>query len=167
MPELTYREMHYESPLHCWLEMSNSSTFQAWKNVILVMPWDDKLVSFNGFREGKIEKRWQRYMIPGELERFQRKIAEKGRGALRFGNKKDKGDFCLLSGVFRNGTFTLFYRSLEVSLEMVFDLVMVNQIIKQTGIRVKKLEIIAKWAFLSSRAGRKQYYQKLRKILEV
>ncbi len=162
-----YTELNYESPLDCWLSMTSSPDFRGWRNLILYMPWDDKLVTFEGFRPGKIEKRWVRYMIPGELERFKVEVAEKGQGVLRFGNKKDRGHFCLLAGTIESGTLTLFYRSLELTLEMIFDLVMINQIIKETGIKVRRLEIIAKKAFASTRAGRRQYYSKLRKILGV
>lgn len=169
MKQLEYKQYHFQSPLHCWLDMTDSEDFQGWRNIILFMPWDEKLVSFEGkFRPGKSEKRWDKYMIPGELERFISEVnGGKSRGVIRFGNKKEKGNFCLVGGTLEGSTFTIFYRALEISLEWPFDMVLLNQIIKKSGIKVKKLVVIANRAFTSTRAGRRSYYHKLRKVLGV
>lgn len=158
---------NYDSPMECWKKLTEEGKFFSKKNVILCMNWDDSICTFEGkFRPNKSIKRVEKYLIKTEFERFKKNAKAMSSCTIRFGNFKEKNDFCLVGGTYRDNTFYLFCRSVECSLELPFDLVLMNKIFKESGIKVKKLVIITTRLFRSTRAGRTMYFNKLKGFLD-
>lgn len=143
--------------------------FKNFNEVILEIEFqEDFIKKIEGFREGKKDRRIEKYLTPEEIKRFVKRIKEKDSTVVRFGGKKEKpkGDFCLSGGVFKAGKFYVLYRSLEVSFEIFFDLWMFHWLCKKANVKLKKVIIFTPRMFMSSREGRMNYARKLRSLLE-
>lgn len=163
----SYLNFHFNSPLECWRSFLQQG-FNNYPYLTLVMDWDDKITSFEGkFRPGKSLLREQKYLITSELERFKKNVKVLRSVSIRFGNFKKSNDFCLVGGSYSISSkeFCLFYRALELSLELPFDLVLLNKIIKESEIKVKRLVIFSQRAFISTREIRRKYANKLDQLL--
>lgn len=95
--------------------------------------------------------------------------------SIRFGVAKtghgyngERGDFCLIGGVYSSGTFTFFYRSLELIGGFAYDLVLIAHLCKELEIEPKFIEIWAAKAFVFALKGNsnQKLYPKLREILK-
>lgn len=155
----------FSSPLECWRYFLQQKKFHNYKCLTLVMNWDNSITSFGGkFRPGKSVLREEKYLIKTELERFKTNVNNNMKSiSIRFGNFKKKNDFCLVGGSYSSSTkeFCLFYRALELTLELPFDLVLLEKIISESGIKVKKLVVFSQRAFISTREIRRKYAHKL------
>lgn len=158
----------FDSPLECWRGFLNQK-FKNYSLLTLIMNWDSFITTFEGkFRPGKSLKREEKYLIKSELERFKNNINNGMKSvSIRFGNFKKKNDFCLVGGSYSRSTkeFCLFYRALELTLELPFDLVLLNKIIRESGIKVKRVIIFSQRAFISTREIRRKYAHKLNEFL--
>jgi hypothetical protein len=94
--------------------------------------------------------------------------------SIRFGVSKqghgysgERGDFCLIGGVYSYGTLTLFYRSIELIGGFAFDLVLIAHICKELEIEPKFIEIWATKAFVFALKGNsnEKLYPRLKDIL--
>ena len=110
----------------------------SWRPHHFTFDWDQPTADFV---RSLSEKRWQSriatYVIPGEFERLPMELS--GR-SLRFGHHKsgsgirgNRKDFCLLSGVLRRNTLTVFYRRLELIGGLHYDLAVFNEVRLQVG----------------------------------
>ncbi len=83
------------------------------------------------------------------------------------GYNGERGDFCLIGGVYGSGTLTLFYRSLELIGGFAYDLVLISQVCRQLEIDPRYIEIWATKAFVFALKGNsnEKLYPKLREIL--
>ena len=122
------------------------------------------------FRLGKLYKRDEKYIIESEEQRFSQRLkAGKNSATIRFGRYKDStNDFCLVGGAYYDSgkRFYLYYRSVELTIEFLFDLLMLNRLFLRVGCKVKRICVFFPRAFFSSRAGRLSYYYELKGILE-
>jgi hypothetical protein len=93
--------------------------------------------------------------------------------SIRFGVAKEghgyngeRGDFCLIGGVYGSGTLTLFYRSLELIGGFAYDLVLITEVCKQLEIEPRYIEIWAAKAFVFGLKGNsnEKLFPKLREI---
>jgi hypothetical protein len=80
--------------------------------------------------------------------------------SIRFGVSKsghgysgERGDFCLIGGVYSYGTLTLFYRSIELIGGLAYDLVLISHVCKELEIEPKFIEIWATKAFVFALKG--------------
>lgn len=122
------------------------------------------------------DNRIANYVDDGEISRLRAKMeeAKKPRDfSIRFGVRKtghgysgDRGDFCLVAGVYSGRTLTLFYRSIELIGGFAFDLVLIEEVCKRLGIEPKLVEIWATKAFIFALKGNsnEKLYPKLREI---
>lgn len=128
------------------------------------------------------------YVNPDEIRRVRAKI-QGGDGSteghlarrrkardfsIRFGVSKtghgysgERGDFCLVAAVYSSRTLTLFYRSIELIGGFAFDLVLIDHVIKELGVKVDFIEIWSPKAFIFALKGNsnEKLFPKLRKIL--
>lgn len=164
--------------LEWWEYMVNikPEKFSNYNNLIGEMIWDsqemDKLVALcieYKFRLGKMDKRVKKYILEDEVERFRLRVFSKDSASIRFGNFKDAkaSDFCLIGGCYYKPgkKFYLYYRAVELTLEFIFDLILLQQTFNSMGLVVKKLFVITPRAFTSSRAGRLKFFRKLKAIM--
>lgn len=140
-------------------------------------PWNGLLVSrIKAISERRSQNRVANYINPEELKRARNRIENKRGGdvCIRFGVAKtghgysgERGDFCLVAGVYRAGTLTLFYRSIELIGGFAFDLVLIRHIEKELGVKIKHVEIWAVKAFIFALKGNsnEKLYPKLKAIL--
>jgi hypothetical protein len=93
--------------------------------------------------------------------------------SIRFGVAKEghgyngeRGDFCLIGGVYGSGTLTLFYRSLELIGGFAYDLVLIAEVCRQLEIEPRYVEIWATKAFVFALKGNsnEKLYPKLKGI---
>lgn len=93
--------------------------------------------------------------------------------SIRFGVAKqghgyngERGDFCLIGGVYGSGTLTLFYRSLELIGGFAYDLVLIAHVCKELGIEPRYIEIWAAKAFVFALKGNsnEKLYPKLKGV---
>lgn len=84
------------------------------------------------------------------------------------GYKGERGDFCLIGGVYSFGTLTLFYRSIELIGGFAYDLVLIEHICKELEIEPRFVEIWSPKAFVFALKGNsnEKLYPKLREILK-
>lgn len=165
--------------LEWWDEITNSygGGFKNLKDLLVCCDWnseelskvESKIIQAD-FRLGKLYKRDEKYLIESEEQRFKQRLA-KGRGSatIRFGRYKDSdNDFCLVGGAYYDSgkRFYLYYRSVELTVEFLFDLLMLNRLFIRCNCKVKRLYVFFPRAFFSSRAGRLSYYYELKGILE-
>lgn len=82
------------------------------------------------------------------------------------GYKGERGDFCLVGGVYSFGTLTLFYRSIELIGGFAYDLVLIAHVCKELEIEPKYIEIWAPKAFVFALKGNsnEKLYPKLKEI---
>lgn len=151
--------------------------FKNYVNMLVDLQWDplemaliEELVTENNFRIGKMVKRQSKYLLPEEVERVRERLADKSTATIRFGNFKDRkaSDFCLVGGCYYAGwkKFYLYYRSVELTLEFMFDMILLHQLFTELEMNVKIITMFTPRAFCSSRDGRLAYHKKLRSILE-
>lgn len=95
--------------------------------------------------------------------------------SIRFGVSKtghgysgERGDFCLIGGVYSYGTLTLFYRSIELIGGFAYDLVLIAHICKELEIEPKFIEIWATKAFVFALKGNsnEKLFPKLKGIFD-
>jgi hypothetical protein len=93
--------------------------------------------------------------------------------SIRFGVAKEghgyngeRGDFCLIGGVYGSGTLYLFYRSLELIGGFAYDLVLISEVCRQLEIEPRYIEIWATKAFVFALKGNsnEKLYPKLRGV---
>jgi hypothetical protein len=82
------------------------------------------------------------------------------------GYKGERGDFCLIGGVYSFGTFTLFYRSIELIGGFGYDLVLIAHVCKELDIEPKFVEIWSPKAFVFALKGNsnEKLYPKLKEV---
>lgn len=82
------------------------------------------------------------------------------------GYKGERGDFCLIGGVYSFGTLTLFYRSIELIGGFAYDLVLIAHLCKELGIEPKYVEIWSPKAFVFALKGNsnEKLFPKLKEI---
>lgn len=82
------------------------------------------------------------------------------------GYKGERGDFCLIGGVYSFGTLTLFYRSIELIGGFGYDLVLIAHVCKELEIEPKFVEIWSPKAFVFALKGNsnEKLYPKLKEI---
>lgn len=130
-----------------------------------------------GISARRSDNRIANYVDEGELSRLRIKLASSTKRprdfSIRFGVKKpghgysgDRGDFCLVAGVYSNRTLTLFYRSIELIGGFAYDLVLIHEICNRLGIEPKFIEIWATKAFIFALKGNsnEKLYPKLQEI---
>lgn len=164
--------------LEWWEDIVNQKPekFNNFKNIVAEMEWDtqelEKLLSlfnFYSFRIGKMKKRVEKYILQSEVERFRQRVFSKDSASIRFGNFKDvkASDFCLIGGCYYKPgkVFYLYYRAVELTLEFIFDIILLHQTFSEMNLPVKKLVIVSPRAFTSSRAGRLKFFRKAKAIM--
>lgn len=129
-----------------------------------------------GISARRSENRISNYVDDRELARLNAKLsaAKKPRDfSIRFGVRKtghgysgDRGDFCLVAGVYSNRTLILFYRSIELIGGFAYDLVLIHEVCNRLGIDPKFIEIWATKAFIFALKGNsnEKLYPKLKEI---
>lgn len=145
-----------------WRELVPRYKSKSFRDFRLRFRWDkDDAKNIFSISETRCRKRLGTYIIPGELER--------SRGSIRFGNKKsgqgfhkDRGDFCLVGGVFDKGHLTVLYRRVELIGGLHFDLALFQQVEDVCG-RIKDVTIHAPHAFVFALKGNsnEKLYKKL------
>lgn len=154
---------HILSPLQdSWRELVPDYHSRSHRNLTFRFKWDrsdaDKMANISATR---CQKRIDTYVIPGELKR--------SRGSIRFGHQKsghgfhkERGDFCLVGGVFDKGHLTVLYRRVELIGGFHYDLAIFAEVEKALG-RIKHVTIHAPHAFVFALKGNsnEKLYKKL------
>jgi len=164
--------------LEWWEDIVNEKPekFNNFKNLLAEMEWDSQelsklysLMVASSFRLGKMKKRVDKYILQAEVERFRERVFTKDSASIRFGNFKDAkaSDFCIVGGCYYKPgkVFYLYYRAVELTLEFIFDVILLHQTFTTMGLPVKKLIIVTPRAFTSSRAGRLKFFRRLKDIM--
>lgn len=166
-----------DSILTFWRVITNTNDkFKNYNDLFLYSKWDqqemEKIVSQitrAKFRLGKIQKRVDKYLLETEVKRFSERVKTKDSASIRFGNFKSEkaSDFCLIGGCYYTSwkRFYLYYRSVELTFEFVFDMIMLTNLFKEVGITPKEIVIYFPRAFCSSRAKRLINFHKLKEII--
>lgn len=171
--------MEFESIIHFWRTMcgdGENDRFINYNHLISNCYWDQEemeeivaKVDKAQFRPGKREKRVIKYLIESEVERFNGRVHTKDSATIRFGNFKSEkaSDFCIVGGCFSNPgkRFYLYYRSVELRFEFMFDMFMLTDMFKRVNIKPKEMILYFPRAFCSSRERRLVNYHKLRRII--
>jgi len=141
-------------------------------------PWNPFIAPrIKAISERRSQNRIRNYINSDELQRAKNRLSKNPGSdvSIRFGVSKsghgysgERGDFCLVAGVFRAGTLTLFYRSIELIGGFAFDLVLIRHIEKELDVKIKRIEIWAIKAFIFALKGNsnEKLYPKLRRILK-
>lgn len=126
--------------------------------------------------EKRARNRIANYLDPAEVVRVSDRIrAGHDEVSIRFGVSKsghgygkERGDFCLTSGVIDNRKLFLFYRSLEMIGGFAYDLCLMRELGIQLGIEWRSISIFARHAFVFALKGNsnEKLYPKLRRIFE-
>ncbi len=132
----------YSSLSELFLKHVKTYKSRSWRPFFVQFPWDSSIIShMESISRRRCEKRKHSYLIPGELQRAKQSI--------RFGHEKtgrgykgERGDFCLLAGVYHKGTLTLFYRTVELIGGLHFDLCLIGEVEKHLG-KVRTVRIAA------------------------
>ncbi len=164
--------------LEWWEDIINikPEKFNNFKNLFATMEWDSQelaklhsLMISNSFRIGKMKKRVDKYILQAEVERFRERVFSKDSASIRFGNFKDvkASDFCIVGGCYYKPgkVFYLYYRAVELTLEFIFDLILLHETFTTMGLQIKTLVVVTPRAFTSSRAGRLKFFRRLKDIM--
>jgi len=164
------KELRFDSPLDCWKYFCKSlGKFKNLENLLLVIKWkglEDLVSKMEGFREGKKKRRIEKYLNKEEVRKFKKKLRNPESGVtVRFGIDKPNREPCMIAGVFlvSHNKFCIYYRTLEVTLEMIFDFWLLNYFFKEVEISPKSVEVFCVRAFSSNRKGRMDYVKKFSK----
>lgn len=147
--------------------------------VLVITQWDDGYAKqIRKINPKRADNRISSYFIPEEIERVRDLIKLEGKKdfSLRFGREKvgrgyhgKRGDFCLVGGaVAGKKHLTLFYRSLEMIGGFGYDLVLIDELGKQLGLKWKSVTFIATRAnvFALKRNSNEKLYPKLKEIFK-
>lgn len=121
----------------------------------------------------RYQNRVSGYLDSQEMVRALEKLDSKGECSIRFGAKKqghgysgERGDFCLVGGVVRGKSLSLFYRALELIGGFAYDLTLIDHIEKDLHTRFKTVTIYTTKAFVFALKGNsnEKLYPKLKEI---
>lgn len=135
-----------------WRDLVPRYKSRSFRDFRLRFKWNKNDASFvRRTSSTRCDRRLETYIIPGELER--------SRGSIRFGNKKsghgfhkERGDFCLVGGVYDKGHLTVLYRRVELIGGLHFDLALFAEVERICG-RIKDVTIYAPHAFVFALKG--------------
>lgn len=107
----------------------------------------------------RYRNRLEAYLIPGELERARRHADGSAGASIRFGHEKkghgfegERGDFCLVGGVYRRKVLTLLYRRVELLGGFFYDQALIHAVHENVG-PVKTIVVHATEACVYARRG--------------
>lgn len=166
----------FKSTAEMFRKMVPSFKDNSHRFLMMRFPFDPKVVEFvESHSKTRAEKRVAGYVIPGELERAALLHKSTSGGAsIRFGKeKKGRGyvgkrrDFCLIGGALRGKTLTLFYRRLEMTGGLFYDLAIAREVDKIVG-PVKHIVIVAVQANIYALGGGEnlRFYEALRRYFK-
>jgi hypothetical protein len=161
----------FNSPAHFFVNMVPDNKFVSLKKLFVRMLWEpsicESLLKTKWISKTRIANRLKKYLLPDEIERFKEKIKKKISGNIRFGHKKTgtgeqaggPSDFCLLVMSYDKNTkeLTIVYRALDLSNGFIYDLFLIDHVIRETGIKVKKIDLICMRARVFSKKGNDNY----------
>lgn len=169
----------YDSVAHFWRSLVPAYQSRSLRGLHATFPYagvSEAAPRIRDISERRSANRIANYANPEELERVRTRLQVGARDvSIRFGVKKDghgysgeRGDFCLVGGVYAGSTLTLFYRSIELIGGLGFDLVLIEHVCRELGITPKKVEIFAVRAFVFALKGNsnEKLFPKLRKVLK-
>lgn len=129
----------------------------------------------------RAESRIDTYLDPVELKRVRERL-ENASGTtditIRFGATEKKGggirgarrgDYCIVGGTFRNGHLTIFYRSLDMIGGFGYDLVLIRELSKKAGLKIKSVTFYAVRAqcFAVKGNSNEKFYPRLKEIFGI
>lgn len=161
----------FDSPAHFFINMVPDNKFVSIKKFFCRMKWKEdiceELLKTKWISKTRIANRLKKYLIPSELERFKEKISKKMSAIIRFGFKKTgtgeqaggPSDFCLLLMSYDKSTkeLTIVWRALDLSNGFIYDLHLIDHVIRETGIKVKTLDLVCLRARVFSKKGNDNY----------
>ena len=157
-------ERKYESLRDMVAELVPTYKGGGWRNFHATWKWDKRDANFMWTVSRKrCANRIASYVDDAELER--------SRESIRFGVSKtghgyrgQRGDFCLVAGVFVKSHLTLFYRRLELLGGLHFDLAVIDAVEEVKG-PIKRVSIMAVEAKIFALRGNsnEKLYAKLQK----
>lgn len=167
----------YDSVAHFWRSLVPAYQSRSLKGLHGTFPFagvPEVARRIREISERRTTNRIANYASPREMERVRGRLQGKARDvSIRFGVRKkghgysgERGDFCLVGGVYSGGTLTLFYRSIELIGGFAYDLTLIDHVCKTLEIEPKKIEIFAVRAFVFALKGNsnEKLYPKLKKV---
>ena len=121
--------------------------YRSWSKkhaVVRIQRWSSVYGNtiYNRFGSG-VQKRFDAYLDHLEIERVQHRLRDGKEASIRFGVEKrgrgyfrgkSRGDFCLVAGVVRGRSLTLFYRTLEMGEGICHDIALIDELGRRLGI---------------------------------
>lgn len=167
----------FDDPAELWLKLVPKYESYSLHPFFAEFGWDRRYgESIKCISSKRSANRVSSYLDPRELDRVSEKI---GRGkkdvSIRFGAEKkghgysgERGDFCLVGGVYGRKTLTLLYRSIELIGGYGYDLVLLNELQDRLGLEIKTVRIWAARAFVFALRGNsnEKLYPKLQRIFK-
>lgn len=141
---------------------------------VLHLRWDPKYAeAIERISPKRAANRVNGYLDSKEMARVSAKLSSKGEASIRFGAEKtghgysgERGDFCLVGGVIRGKSLSLFYRSLELIGGFAYDLTLIRRLGSEFFRDWSTVTIYATKAFVFALKGNsnEKLYPKLQKI---
>ena len=155
-----------------WKQVVIGNKFAGYRDLTIVLKWNPE--EYNQdivMRPGKAAKRITKYLIPEENRRFGKNLKTKTSCTIRFGLDKgnSRADFCLIGGCYnvKSREFHLFYRGVELTMELYYDLAFIErELFKAHGVLPRRIIITAAQAMVSTRSGRRKYFDKLLALMK-
>lgn len=119
--------------------------------LVRIDPWtSDYTAALRALSPTRADKRIATYLDATELDRVRAKLQTKDTASIRFGTSKEgigyrgeRGDFCLVGGSLRQEHLALFYRRLELVGGFAFDVVLIDKLGEELGIKWRSVTIHA------------------------
>lgn len=169
----------YDSVAHFWRSLVPAYQSRSLRGLHATFPFagvSEAAPRIISISQRRASNRIANYASKKELERVRSRLEKRARDvSIRFGVRKkghgysgERGDFCLVGGVYSGSTLTLFYRSIELIGGFAYDLALIDHVCREIGIEPKKIEIFAVRAFVFALKGNsnEKLYPKLKGVFD-
>lgn len=158
-----------------WLALVPEYSSGSTRNLLIDRAlWSDECADeIRRISEKRAANRIRNYLDQKEIVRIRCRLQKGSECSVRFGVAKgghgygkERGDFCLTSGVVDGRNLFLFYRSLELIGGLGYDLCLIRELGTALDIKWRTLSIFAAHAFIFALKGNsnQKLYPKMRRI---
>lgn len=157
-----------------WNSLVRGYESRVYGAVVMHLLWDPKYAEqIQEISPKRWTNRLSGYLDSKELDRASKKLSSKGECSIRFGAEKqghgysgERGDFCLVGGVVRGKSLSVFYRALELIGGFAYDLTLIRSLERYLETEFQTVTIYTTKAFVFALKGNsnEKLYPKLKKI---